>query len=303
MKKICLIINPIAGLGLGRHFMRYLARGLEENQFEPIIKATTRKGDARTIVKETPDCDYITCIGGDGTFNEIINGITLNGRDIPIGLIPMGSGNVLAKELKLSARPSKFIKLLKDQKTRTIDIGEITFGADNYSRPRFFASMVGIGFDAEVVRQHHLGRRGRDFFPHMSSYLPLSLKIAWTYKNPRMNIEVDGKLITTEASFIQVANVRSYGGPFVLAPHARPDDGWLDVMWFKAQVSRDIWRYYWDAFWFDVTKTAGVGGCRVKEVKISSRELVPVQVDGDFCGYLPVSIRVIPRAISVIANH
>jgi YegS/Rv2252/BmrU family lipid kinase len=299
MKRLGIIINPIAGLGQGNRLLKHLVTGLKKSDIEPIIKTTTKAGDAREIAKTSKGFDALVCIGGDGTVNEVITGLKMADCKIPFGIIPVGSGNVIAKELKLNADVRKLIHLVKHKKTKLLDIGEIDFISGHSKHRRYFISMAGVGFDAEVTRQHHMKRNGADFFPHTTSYLPLSIKIALTYKLPMITVEVDGKVVTHDARFVQVANARRYGGPFIFAHKAKSDDGVLDIVWFKARVSRDILRYYWNALSSDVRKIPGVHHRHCKEMQLSSNESVPVQIDGDFCGHLPIKIKVIPSAISV----
>jgi len=298
MKKLGIIINPIAGSGSGNRLLKHLVQGLKGTDFEPIIKATTKRGDAEVIARKTSQFDALACIGGDGTINEIINGLSKIGFRIPLGIIPVGSGNVIAKELKLCNNIKRFIALLEKQQTKLLDVGEVILE----NRSVLFISMAGIGFDAEVTRRHHLKRKGADFHPHTTSYLPIGLKTALRYKVPKIRLEIDDKLITEEASFIQVANARSYGGSFVFACDARPDDGILDIVWFKSTSSRNILRYYFDAFRRNLSGRTSGTCLKGKKIRLESRNSVPVQVDGDFCGYLPVKIRVIPRSVSVFCE-
>ncbi|MBI4833896.1 MAG: diacylglycerol kinase family lipid kinase [Planctomycetes bacterium] len=302
MKKLGIIVNPIAGAGRGKLLLKRLLTELKRSDYEPFVKETSKAGDGCKTASRGNEFDALVCIGGDGTINEVINGLSDIKFSVPLGIIPVGSGNVIAKELKITSNVKEFVCLLNSGKTMMLDIGKINFGSDK-EKPRLFISMAGVGFDAEVADQHHKRRKGADFHPHTTSYVPIALKTAMYYKLPKLTLKIDGKLITEKAAFIQVANSRSYGGPLVFAQKAKTDDGLLDIVWFKAQSGREIIRYYLDAFWGDVTKNMNSSYHHGRKIRISSPDKVPVQVDGDFCGYLPINIEVIHKTIPVFAEH
>lgn len=313
-KKIKIIANPIAGSGKARKFVEHLKNALTSRQIESDVKLTSQYGDAQEIANKHTEDTPILCLGGDGTFNEIINGLitneyfTENNRPI-IGLIPFGSGNVIAKELQLKRNIRHFIGLYQNNLYRQLDIGCVHLIQEN--RKRYFISMAGIGFDAEVARQYQLDRNGAKLQAHLFSYFPITIKTISCYKMPRITIQIEGKTVSNNASFVQVANVRSYGGPFVLANNAIFDDGFLDVVWFKGKSSLNIARYYSRAFLRRANLPERLFGradiahdMRQKKTKkvvlrTHSTQKVPVQVDGDWCGYLPIQIEIIPKGIRV----
>ncbi|MFH0889416.1 MAG: diacylglycerol kinase family protein [Planctomycetota bacterium] len=308
-KRIKIIINPIAGSGKAEKFVEHLKNALTSRQIESDVKFTSQYGDAQEIANKHTEDTPILCLGGDGTFNEIINGLitnrhfTENNRPI-IGLIPFGSGNVIAKELQLKRNIRHFIGLYQNNLYRQLDIGCVRFIQEN--KKRYFISMAGIGFDAEVARQYQLDRNGAKLQAHLFSYFPITIKTIFRYKMPRITIQIEGKIVSRNASFVQVANVRSYGGPFVLVNNAIFDDGFLDVVWFKGKSPLNIIRYYSLAFLGCTNIVHDMKQKKTKEVVLSlsddeasSVRKVPIQVDGDWCGYLPIQIEIIPKGIRV----
>lgn len=300
-----IIANPISGKGKGERATQKLISALKAEGFAPRVYYTARAGEARLLVRKATRDDTIICVGGDGTINEIINGLLdeTPARSNPLAILPMGAGNVIAKELKLSRDIKQFVRLLKTRKTVKLDVGIISFPHAPTPINRKFISMTGCGFDAEVTRQYHLGRQSSSVIhPHLGSYLPISVKILAGYKMPRISVKVDGQSQTSEASFVQVANARSYGGPFRFIPQARPDDGWLDILWYLGQSRLSILKYYWRAFLGDGTNCRDARLIRGRKVALTSDDRVAVQLDGDCCGYLPAEISIIPQAVSFLVD-
>jgi len=301
-QKIKIIANPIAGAGRARKFAERLKGEFGRHHIDSEIKFTAKGGDAYEIALNHNKPAPIICLGGDGTVNEVINGIMNNHRFSsnnrpPLGVIPFGSGNVIAKELSLKRNTKHFLHLYKNNLMRYLDVGRIHL--PQLSKKRYFISMAGIGFDAEVARNYHLERNGSSRpMAHILNYVPHALQTLSKHKMPKITIEIDGKEVAHNASFIQVANVRSYGGPFVMVNNAVFDDGYLDVMWFKGKSPINILLYYTLAF----LETASPVLCsqrRAKKIHLRSDEEVQVQIDGDYCGPLPATIEIIPKGIQV----
>ncbi|MDI6733060.1 MAG: diacylglycerol kinase family lipid kinase [Planctomycetota bacterium] len=333
--KLKVIANPIAGSGRAKKLITTLKDALKKERIEYSLTVTTQSGEARQIAEHHNEPTPILCLGGDGTFNEIINGLKKAQVTLPtLGIIPFGSGNVIAKELHLKRSIRQFIHLYQNNLTRDIDIGCVSvpptpnsqLPTPNSQVVRYFVSMVGVGFDAEVARQYQSRRGGSaKLHAHLFSYLPIAMRTLFRYRMPVISITIDGKTITQGAGFIQIANVRSYGGPFVLVNNAVFDDGELNLEWLKTpstarslsqwistlgvyptgtlRSTLTILLYYTFGFLGNGSLVSN-GSRRVganKKILLTSQDLVPVQVDGDFCGYLPMEIEVIPSCIRVFS--
>ncbi|MBI5778533.1 MAG: diacylglycerol kinase family lipid kinase [Planctomycetes bacterium] len=298
--RLKIIVNPISGSGRSMRFLERLKDALVKEQIDCQVAPTQKAGDATRIAAEHQDNTSILCLGGDGTLNEVINGLLSNTKfntdtRPTLGFIPFGSGNVIAKELGLKRNIRQFIHLFRNNLSRQLDLGCVTLPKENLRR--YFISMTGIGFDAQVAQKYHLSRKdGSRLQAHLFSYFPIALRHLFSYQAPRINILADGKPLAENASFVQVANVRSYGGPFVLVNQAIHNDGALDACWFTGKSSLSILLYYTLAF-LGNGSLASAGHQRVNKVVVTSQETVALQVDGDFCGYLPAEIEIVPQAV------
>ncbi len=318
-----IIANPIAGHGKGVRVTQRLAAVLRDIGIEPLPCYTSRAGEARELARDTGDADLIICVGGVGTVNGVINGLLEGVIPLlkPLAILPIGAGNVIAKELHLSRNIKRFIRLVQAQKTALLDVGNLSWpctspdtsgsrsretvqgwSASGETVSRKFISMAGSGFDAEVARRYQLARKGPGFHAHLFKYLPLGIRVLSSYEVPLISIEIDGRVQTTEASFVQVANAHSYGGPFTFVPQAQADDGWLDIVWYTGRTRWHILKYFWKAFMGDGADCCDACHMQGKKVVLSSPQRVPVQIDGDCCGYLPVEINIIPKAIAILVN-
>ncbi|MFW6107700.1 MAG: diacylglycerol/lipid kinase family protein, partial [bacterium] len=227
------MVNPISGRSRGRRQAPRLARGLRDRGFEVETVATRGRGDARRAVErvEADGRSAILCVGGDGTLNEVING--LGEKDISVAVFPTGTGNVLAKELGIRPRVGAVCDAVAGGRTVGLTLGE--------ANGRRFGLFVGGGFDAAVVEQFEKRRSGG---ASKLSYLIPIVKALAGYRFPEMRVTVDGEPAGT-ASNVLVTNTRSYGGPFELVPDADPTDGVFDVCLVSGGRRLDLVRHMW----------------------------------------------------------
>ena len=285
--RLKLILNPIAGGGYGVKILPEVLRCLEQRGLEVEVFRTQKKGDAKELARNSLDYKAIATMGGDGTFNEVINGAL--GNDVPLGLIPLGTANVLARELRIPLDPIQAARVIARGNTRRIDLGR----ADS----RHFFLMAGIGFDAEVVKLLEANRKGNI---SMATYAIPILKALWNYKFPAVDVEVDGKLVARGAGFVFVSNTRRYTGPFVIANRAKVDDGLLDVLIFPGRNHLKLLKYAAGILLWIADRIKEVKYLQGKEIKVSSTDEVSYQLDGDLGGPLPARFQVVPKALNII---
>ncbi len=306
--KIVLILNPISGRGKAAGIGAEVARMLAGLGHDVRLSETRAPGDARAAAGIAAAADAIVCVGGDGTVNEVVNGMAPATRgDLThraelwprLAVVPVGTGNVLAKELGLPRAPVEFCAMFVAGKTRRLDIGLVRPPGAN-ARARRFVLMAGAGFDAQVVRTFHAKRKGTIT---MGQYFLHSVRELMKFRPPRIAVEADGRILTRSASFVQIANVASYGGPFLFSVGASPDDGWLRLMWFTGKTRFDVLRLFCGGFSHVPVLAGNVHFGRARTIRLLSDDRVPLQTDGDPAGMeLPVEIAVVPRALVLLVS-
>jgi YegS/Rv2252/BmrU family lipid kinase len=295
--KALLIINPAAGQG-----KRALASDAVHDAFreiDPEIYLTQTIGDAERTAEVAAASGRYDCViaaGGDGTVNEAATGVlkawARTGIQVPLGIVPLGTQNVLAGELGLPAASlHDLAAVVKTGRTRRIDVGRIN--------DRYFLLMAGLGFDAAVVRD--IQRPIKELIGP-AAYAFATLAALTKYRSTSMKITLDGEVLTSEVFLLVVANAASYAYRQVkIAPFASLDDGWLDLCIFERPPT--------DRIGFATQVAALFAGrhlrdprvryYRAREIRIDSDPSVGVQLDGDSYTTTPVSISAVPRGLSV----
>ncbi len=219
--KVRAILNPRAGVAAER-----ARRAILDGPWPDVDLIETRAaGHARELAAEAvrAGCDVVLAAGGDGTANEVAWGLL--GSETALGLVPVGSGNGLARTLGIPLRPRAAMAVLHAGATRRMDVG--------FCNDRPFLNVAGAGLDAVVGHDFHAhgkggGRRG------VLTYVRLSLARALGYRAQRWSLETgDGERFDGAALIVAFANGRQYGGGAIVAPRARLDDGRLDVVVFE----------------------------------------------------------------------
>jgi len=282
-----LIVNPIAGRGKGERTLPELENGLREAGIDTQVAVTAQAGDAREAAGALAGAhDAVICVGGDGTLNEVINGVP---PDCPVAQFPIGTGNVLAKELGLPRRIAPFCQMVRAGRQKAIDLG-----AANGQK---FASFAGIGFGAAVTEAMATARSGAI---HMWRYAGLILRGFAAGRFPRIEVSVDGGVPVVAAGFALISSVRSYGGPICIAPQARHDDGMFDLC-ILPKGSRFQYLRALTAFLLGCARgCSGAQYFRGRTFHAASAQRAPYQLDGDATGVLPVTVEVLDERLPVI---
>ena len=216
-KTICFIVNPVSGRKTKQDISEIIRSGINRNKYEYKICLTKSAGHAVQLSKEAVESgtDIVVAVGGDGTINEVASQV-IHSETI-FGIIPLGSGNGLARHLGIPLSVPRAIQLINEANNTFIDTATIN------GKP--FVSIAGIGFDALVARKFSKSKR-RGFF----SYLRIATEEFISYKPKKYLLQFnDGKRLEVRAFFISFANSSQFGYNTSIAPNAKLDDGKLDV--------------------------------------------------------------------------
>lgn len=283
MNRICIILNPAAkserAKGLSRK-VQQIAKGA-------VIKYTEGPGDAEAKAERAiqQGFDTIVAAGGDGTINEIVNGI--DGANVNLGILPIGTINVFAIELGIPTQVEEAWQVIQRGKVKAIDLAT--------ANDHRFVQLAGVGLDAEIVEKTDV--QAKKMLGPLSYVLTATQVM--TRKPPKLRIITEQSQIL-RGSFVLIGNGRFYGGPFEIFKNARIDDGFLDVCVFEQMNPLAIARYLQGILTGSHTKFDDVKHFKTTRVLIESDELVPVEVDGELLGHLPCEFSIKRRALNVI---
>lgn len=213
---IAFIINPISGTGKQKNIRSFIKQYLNLNKFDFEIYETEYAGHGRLLAQKNVDAKtkVIIAVGGDGTINEVFQPII--GSDSIFGIIPTGSGNGLARYLKIPSDLKMAIDLINYQNVKLIDTARINQSA--------FVNIAGVGFDAYVAKEFDKGKN-RGLF----SYLKIILSKYIGYKERQYTIMTSDKEFKQSAFSINFANSDQFGNNAIIAPQAIIDDGMLEI--------------------------------------------------------------------------
>ena len=283
-----IIGNPKAGRNRRKGRLKRCAEILRSGGFEVEVWPTERPQHA-TELATLAGSRLVVAAGGDGTINEILNGLQ---RDATLGILPLGTANVLARELGLPLSAEAACQHILAGKTRCIDVGVAT---DHEGSERRFTCMAGMGFDAHVVNE---------VTPRLKQYLkvlafPLAaLKVYLEGDLPPLHLVHDGDTYVTQ--FAIVANGQYYGGDFRVAEDAALATGKFEIV----LVDRVSWLLRPDLLTRILVKKPldrSMRSFAARELRATSPGAqVPVQLDGEVWGRLPMNFRIEPGALRVV---
>ncbi len=287
------IINPVAGGRRTERARRRIAAIVATRDLPYHERLTTGPGTAAYLAREGADSgfDPIVAVGGDGTVHEVANGLLARaGPPAGLGIVPLGSGNDLARSLDLPARIDAAVSVAIGSTGSEIDAARCG--------ERVFLNAASVGFDALIAarlddRRTRTGSGGGSFGYWKSILAALPSYAAW-----RCEIELDGWAVVRHVLLVAVTNGRFYGGGFEICPTADPADGVLDVCIIGA---RPVWRAIRLLPALRRGRHTGLPGIehyRARVVRIRG-DRAPLQLDGEVDGSTPTDIRVLPGALSV----
>lgn len=303
-RRLLVIYNPTAGGSRRQRFEAVLA-GLADLGCPLDVRPTAGPGDAAGLAQraDATAYDLVVAAGGDGTINEVVNGLVERegvesgdakpgGLPPPLAVLPLGTANVLAAELGLDLVPAHIARVIAGGPIRPVSLGRARVPGQ---AARIFSLMAGAGFDARVVagidlRVKRLLGKG--------AYVLEGLRQMCLKKPPPLRVTVDGQAY--EAASVIVSNARFYGGRYLLAPDACLEEPLFHVCLFRHGDTCHILRY---ALALQHGRLAGMAGFEIvtgRDIRIEGDPGAPLQADGDIIARLPVEIEVLPQALRMV---
>jgi diacylglycerol kinase family enzyme len=289
--KVRAILNPRAGVATSRT-REAVERG-RPSWTDYAVYLTREAGHATALAREavTAGADLVLAVGGDGTVNEVAQGLL--GSPAALGIVPVGSGNGLARALRIPLRPEPALSALETGVRRRMDVGFLN------GRP--FLNVAGVGFDAAVGHAfHEEGRRGGR--RGILGYVRLSLAALRSYRAPRLIIEVAPVRLDLAAFVTTFANGPQYGSGAVINPGGKLDDGRLEVVVFE---DGPRWRTVAAAprlFLGGIERARGYRRLAGPAATVTAAGPAAVHCDGDPAGEAErVSVELRPRALEIVA--
>jgi len=296
-----LIVNPVAGAGKTAkkwpHIMRLLKKiGL---RFDHDLTEAPRHAIELAKSAAKKGYELVVSVGGDGTINEVVNGLYDAGniKDVTLGIISTGTGSDYIRTVGIPHKHNEACQHLMNPKKLLVDLGVVEFQNNGKTAKRLFVNFAGLGFDAEVVKTTTLRFKALGALP---SYLMGLLTTFLSYSNKEVLIKLDGKADERKVCTVVMSNGKYGGGHMFVAPDADPMDGLLDVMIIDDISKPDLlWslpRIYRGTHLTHPKVTAE----RAKEIEITPKQPMSLQADGELLGEAPARFLILPSSLNIV---
>jgi YegS/Rv2252/BmrU family lipid kinase len=289
MKRVVIIINPIAGKGLGLQLLNYAKSSALSSEFLLDLQVTEGPGDAIRLTKKavSSGVDIVVAAGGDGTVNEVASALVHT--TTAMGIIPIGSGNGLARQLGWSERPKIALEQLRTGSADKIDTLIIN--------GRFGVNVSGLGMDGYVAwRFNHEGHRG------LSSYTKIALQEFFRYPAVEYQIQTEsGVSFVTSAHMLVIANSPEFGNRAIIAPRASMCDGLMDLVLVKRPPIIHLPGIMLRLFKGTLKENRWVKVLRTHKLLVEANRAVHLHIDGESLD--PVNhleATVLPKSLTII---
>ena len=290
-KKILFIINPKAGTKSKTHLPSLIQQHIDATQFEVAITYTKAPLHATALAKEAVKngVDIVIATGGDGTVNEVMQGLLHS--DTSLGILPFGSGNGLARFLGVPMNHVQALQFINNAKSVLIDTCRLNEHA--------FVNVAGTGFDAHIgdVFSH---TKGRGF----STYIKLSIKEFYKYKPQEYQLAINGEILVRKAFMISFANTSQFGNNAHIAPEADIQDGLVDVCIMKPLSILDLPQVVYAIFNKSIHKSNYVEIIKCQNATITRANADAIHIDGEpTLAAKNLDVKVVPGSLKVLRRY
>jgi diacylglycerol kinase (ATP) len=294
-QRFAVIVNPKAAGGKAIKKLPEISAVASSIAPEYLLHVTSSIEDARLRAREFANMgiERIVAVGGDGTFNEVANGILESGHRTALGIVPAGTGCDLPRTLRVPGSIREALTFALTGEAQSIDVGL----AKTSTTERHFLNVAGLGFDAKVADRAQRTKR----LSGKKAYIAALAQSLTDFGYIDVRIETDGKEIATKAVFVSIANAQYLAGGFHFAPMAKVNDGLLDLAiiddislpgFVKAVPSVMRGKHLSNPHWSHYTTT---------HVRVTATTPALVQLDGEISGTSPAEFTIVPGALDVVA--
>ncbi len=294
IKKARLIYNPTSGREEGKKRLADILQMLDAAGIETTTHATDGEGDATTSAAEAIDRGYdmIIAAGGDGTLNEVINGMAGKPERPPLGIIPLGTTNDFARALGIPRNWEEACSIITRQVTRVIDLGQ--------ANDKYFINIAGGGSLTELT--YEVPSKLKTMIGQLAYYMK-GLEKMTRLRPTELRIELDGHgVFHEEFMLFLITNTNSVGGFEKLAPDARIDDGLFDVIMLKKCNLAEFIRVAGMALRGEHVNDPLIIHAQTKRVSVTSPDMVQLNLDGEYGGLLPATFQVLPSHLRIFVD-
>lgn len=294
--RILLVFNPSAAGGRAARRLSAVVSELEGFANVDLVR-TAVAGDAvsRVAGADLGNYDALVAAGGDGTLFEVLNGLYshVGSRRIPLGLVPVGTGNAFARDLGLLPDDwEKAVDLVRAGHLRRVDVGRVESASESY----FFLNIVGAGLPVDAMQtSKKLKFLGR------SAYTLATLWCAMRLESYPMLLEIDGQRVQQESMFVEVSNTRYTGTSFLIAPSAQLDDGLLDITLLGRLSRLRLLRLFPTIYRGGHVHYPEIVTFRAREIRIEAPAGLTLAPDGELQGTTPATISCLPCDLEIFA--
>lgn len=285
------IVNPAGGGGNSGRIWKRIAQRLDQSGQRYLAYFTETRGDGTRLAEQavTAGAELVVAVGGDGTIREVINGINVN-KNI-LGIIPLGTGNGFRRSCHIPGKWESALNGLSQWSPRVIDIGEVN--------GTLFLNVVGIGFDAAV---ENIASEKYKKLKGYLSYIAAFFEELVLFKTFQSSLACNGTVcLESDTLLVVAANGSYYGGNMCIAPQARIDDGYLDICLIKKMRAVETIYLALKVLLRKPLDHEAVIIKKTRQIYIYAESDIPVHIDGEVIGKLPIEIKIKPAALKVLA--
>jgi len=306
-EKWLVIVNPNAGSKKGAKDWTKISHLLTQEGFDFHCIFTEHRNHAIHLTERNLEKGYrnFIVVGGDGTMNEVLNGImsqtVIPMEEISLGMIPVGTGNDWCRTFGVPFDYGKAINILKAKKIFRQDIGKVSYHKKNETFQRYFLNVAGMGYDALVAKKTNILKEKGKGGP--LAYIYFVFASLFQYKFMEGFIEIDDRVVFKGEIFSMNVGICKYnGGGMMQVPFAIPDDGLLDMMIIKKASKFIVIRYARKLYDGTLVNLPVVKTFRGKSIRIRSTGKIYLETDGESLGHTPFTYEIIPGVLKVIVG-